>query len=125
KNAQRNSFNFFKSNGDWFDISAFTLQLNIPIFSGFSANARIAKAKLSLRESENQLEALKINIDNEIQTAKNNFSYAVTNMDNQKQNMLLAESVYEQTKKKYEVGTGSQMEINTAQTDLKLSQTNY
>jgi outer membrane protein len=39
--------------------------------------------------------------------------------------MELAESVYEQTKKKYESGLGSQTEITTAQTDLKNAQTNY
>ncbi len=39
--------------------------------------------------------------------------------------MALAELVYNQTKKKYEIGTGSATEINTAQTDLKTAQTNY
>ncbi len=39
--------------------------------------------------------------------------------------MKLAETVYAQTKKKFEIGTGSQTEINTAQTDLKTAQSNY
>ncbi|KAK6020321.1 hypothetical protein OSTOST_14027, partial [Ostertagia ostertagi] len=39
--------------------------------------------------------------------------------------MELAEKVYNQTKKKYEAGTGSQTEINSAQTDMKAAQTNY
>jgi len=124
KNAQRNKFDVF-GKGDWFDISAFTLNLNIPIFSGFTNNARIAKAKLSLQQSINQQEALKINIDNEIQTATNNFNSAIASLDYQKKNMSLAESVYQQTKKKFEAGTGSQTEINQAQTDMKTAQTNY
>jgi outer membrane protein len=124
KNAQRNSFTFLKG-GDWFDISAFTLNLNIPIFTGFSANARIAKAKLALQQSVNQQEALKINIDNEVQVASNNFNSSVASLDYQKKNMALAENVYQQTKKKFEIGTGSQTEINQAQTDLKTAQTNY
>lgn len=125
KNAQRDKFDFFKSGGNWFDISAFTLQLNIPIFNGFATNARISKAKLAVQQSINQREALKLDIDNEIQTAKNNYTSAVSNLDYQKKNMELAETVYQQTKKKYEVGTGSQIEINTAQTDMKTAQTNY
>lgn len=125
KNAQRNEFSFFKSGENWFDISAITLNLNVPIFSGFSANSRINKARLSMQQSLNQREQLKLTIDSEIQTARNNFTAAVTNLDFQKRNMQLAESVYEQTKKKFEVGTGSQTEINTAQTDLKTAQTNY
>ncbi len=124
KNAQRNRFDFFQG-GDWFDISAFSLQLNIPIFNGFSTNARIARERLKLQQNINQQEALKLNIDNEILTARNNFNYAIASLDNQKRNMQLAETVYEQTKKKYEVGTGSQTDINSAQTDLKTAQTNY
>ena len=46
-------------------------------------------------------------------------------MDFQKKNMTLAEKVYDQTKKKYEIGTGSAIEINGAQVDLKAAQTNY
>lgn len=124
KNAQRNSFDFL-GKGDWFGISAFTVNLNIPIFSGFSADARIAKAKLVLQQSINQQEALKISIDNEVQTASNNFNSSIASLDYQKKNMALAESVYQQTKKKFEIGTGSQTEINQAQTDLKTAQTNY
>ena len=124
KNAQRNKFNFF-GNGDWFDISAVTLNLNIPIFSGFSTKAKIQKAKLELEQSVNQREYLKISIDNDLQVAKNNFRSAISTLDFQKKNMELAENVYQQTKKKYEAGTGSQTEINTAQTDLKTAQTNY
>lgn len=124
KNAQRNKFDF-TGKGDWFGISAFTANLNIPIFTGFSANARIEKARLAIQKSVNQQEALKINIDNDIATAKNNFNSAISSLDYQKKNMSLAEDVYQQTKKKFEIGTGSQTEINQAQTDLKAAQTNY
>lgn len=124
KNAQRNKFNFF-GRGDWFDISAITLQLQIPIFTGFSANARIAKAKLALEQSINQREALKISIDNEIQAARNKYTAAIVTMDYQKKNMSLAETVFNQTRKKFEVGTGSNTEIIQAQTDMKAAQTNY
>ena len=39
--------------------------------------------------------------------------------------MELAVQVYDQTKKKYEMGLGSNIEITAAQTDLKAAQTNY
>jgi outer membrane protein TolC len=57
KNAQRNKFDFLQK-GDWFDISAFTLQLNIPIFTGMAANARISKAKLALVQNVYHREAV-------------------------------------------------------------------
>ncbi|MFT3949985.1 MAG: TolC family protein [Agriterribacter sp.] len=124
KNAQRNSFDFL-GKGNWFNISAITVQLQVPIFTGFAANARIAQANLALQKSRNQREALKINIDNEIETAKNNFTTAIATLDYQKKNMQLAETVFGQAKKKFEIGTGSNTEINQAQTDMKAAQTNY
>lgn len=124
KNAQRNKFDFF-GKGDWFDVSAVTLNLNIPIFTGFSTKAKIQKAKIEWEQSINQREYLKNSIDNDIEVAKNNFRSAIATLDFQKKNMELAESVFMQTRKKYESGTGSQTEINTAQTDLKTAQTNY
>ena len=39
--------------------------------------------------------------------------------------MDLAENVFNQTKKKFEFGTGSNTEISTAQTDLQTAQANY
>jgi outer membrane protein len=127
KNAQQNEFTFFKNTPDkiWYPASAFTLSMNIPIFHGFSTNAKIASAKLDLQKSMNQREYLKLQIENEIETAKNNFQTAITTLDFQKQNMDLAENVYNQTKKKYEAGTGDQIEIITAETDLRTAQTNY
>ena len=122
-NAQRNKFDFF--GGTWFNVSAVTLRVNVPIFNGFSTRAKIEKARLELQQGVNQREALKMSIDNEIAMAQNNFKSAIATMDFQRKNMELAETVYQQTKKKYEMGTGSQTEINTAQTDLKAAQTNY
>lgn len=124
KNAQRNKWNFL-GKGDWFTISSVSLNVSIPIFNGFYTKSKIQQTKIQLRQTENQIEALKLTIDNEVETAKNNFRSAIATMDFQKKNMELAEKVYQQTKKKYEVGTGSQTEINAAQVELKTAQTSY
>ena len=124
KQAQRTEFDIF-GKGDWYTSSYLGLQMKVPIFNGFAMTARIQKAKLELQKTQNQAEALKISIDREVESAKDNFVVAIATMDNQKKNMALAEKVYDQTKKKYEIGTGSATEINTAQLDLKTAQTNY
>ncbi len=124
KNAQRDKWNFF-GKGEWYTISNVNLNVSIPIFNGFYTKSKIQQAKIDLQKTENRIEALKLSIDNEVETARNNFRSAVITMDFQKKNMELAEKVYSQTKKKYEIGTGSQTDINTAQTGLKEAQTNY
>jgi outer membrane protein TolC len=124
KNAQRNEFNFF-SKGDWFTTSYIGLNLSIPIFNGFSKDAKLKRSRIELSQTENQISNLRNSIDQEIEAAKLNFNAAVVTLDYQKKNMILAESVYNQTKKKFEFGTGSNTEISTAQTDLQTAQANY
>ncbi|BDQ12619.1 TolC family protein [Sediminibacterium sp. TEGAF015] len=124
KLAQRNQFNFF-GKGDWFTASSIGLNISVPIFSGFAKDARIKKAKIELEQTSNQLENLKLNIDQSVEQARLKYKTAIATLDFQKNNMTLAEKVYQQTKKKYEAGTGSNTEINAADVDLKAAQTNY
>jgi outer membrane protein len=124
KNAQRNKFDIF-GKGDWFSTAYVGVNLSIPIFDGFARSARIKRARIDLKQTENQLENLKLSIDSEVEQARINFKSALATMITQKKNMELAEAVYNQTKKKFEVGTGSNTEITAAQTDLVTAQTNY
>lgn len=124
KNAQRDKWNFI-GKGDWFTVSNINLNINIPIFNGLFTKSKIKEAQLEVLKLNNQMESLKLWIDNDVEAAKNNFRNAIATMDVQKQNKDLAEKVYQQTKKKYEVGTGTQIEIVAAQTEMKSAQTNY
>lgn len=124
KNAQRNNFDFL-GKGDWFTTSYIGFNMSIPIFDGFARSSRINRARIELKQTENQLDNLKLAIGSEVEQAKINFKSSLATMNFQKQNMQLAETVYNQTKKKFEVGTGSNTEITAAQTDLITAQTNY
>ncbi len=124
KIAQRNTFNFF-GKGDWFASSYIGLSINIPIFDGYARDANIKKSQFELQQMQNQIDNLKISIDNQVAVATNDFHNAISTLDFQKQNMALAEQVYNQAKKKYEIGTGSTTDITNAQTDLRVAQSNY
>ncbi len=125
KNALNNTFDLFSKSSTWYSTSYFGLSLNVPIFSGFSKDANLKKARLQSTLVSDQIENLKQSIDVEVRTARNNFINAIRNMDNQKENTSLAESVYNQTKKKYESGLASSTDLTNAQTDLIQAQTNY
>ena len=124
KNARRNEFDFF-GKGDWFTTSYVGLNISIPIFDGFAKDSRIKKSRMELTQTNNQIDNLQLSIDNEVAQARINFRSAISTMNYQKKNMDLAEDVYNQTKKKYEIGSGSNTEITSAQTDLVTAQTNY
>lgn len=115
----------FGFGGNWFPASQIGLRVSVPIFDGFARAARVQKAKLALQQTENNIKDLELTIDRDVQQAINNYNLALSTLDNQKRNMELAEKVYNQTKKKYEIGTGSTTEINDADSDLRIAQTNY
>ena len=124
KNAQRQSFNFFNK-GDWFTTSLIGLKISVPIFDGFARRARIENAKLTLEKSNNNLQQGKESMDNDVVQARIKMKSAILTADNQKQNIQLAEDVFNTTRKKYDQGLGSNQEIYNAQTELKVAQTNY
>jgi Outer membrane protein len=125
RNAQRNSFDFFKKGRDWFTITYVGLNINIPIFDGFAKDSRIKAAKLALQQTENQVEDLKNQIEQEVDKASTNIRDALVTLDAQKRNMDLAAQVYNQAKLKYDNGLGSTLEITNAETDLRTAQNNY
>ncbi|MBO9199258.1 MULTISPECIES: TolC family protein [Niastella] len=124
KNAMRNKADFF-GKGDWYTFSNVGLNISVPLFHGFSTRSKIETAKLNLEKTSNDMENLKLTIDQEVAIALANFKTAIENMDYQKQNMKLAIEVFDQTQKKFQAGLGSNTEINTAQTDLKSAESNY
>ncbi|MEJ7767720.1 MAG: TolC family protein, partial [Chitinophagaceae bacterium] len=125
RNAQRNTFNFFKSGEPWFPTSFFAIGLAVPIFDGFAKDARIRQAKLQLQQTQNTITDLRNSIDNDLQTSKVQIGNALLSIDEQKKNMALAEQVYNQTKLKYEQGLGSNLEVTNAETDMITAQNNY
>lgn len=124
-NAQRNNFDFFKSGGDWFQQGAVGLRISLPIFDGFRRDAQIKQARINVRKTDLDIENVKLQIDNDVASSYQKLKDAIKAIDAQKVNVETAEKVYEQTKKKFEQGLGSNTEINTAQTEMRTAQTNY
>ena len=124
-NAQRNDFSFFDFKQKWFPTALIGLKLNVPIFDGFARDARIKRAEIQLDQTINNMENLKLAIDQEVEAARIDMRSALAALDVQRKNMQLAEEVYDQSKKKYEQGLGSTLEVTNADSDLKVAQTNY
>lgn len=119
-----NKFDLGRRNS-WFPSSYVGLNISVPIFDGFFKDANIRQAKYKLQQTQNNIDSLKIRADNDVRQAQLRFSASLATLDFQKKNMDLSESVYEQTRKKYEQGLGSNTEITTAMSDQKTAQQNY
>ncbi|MEO5646836.1 MAG: TolC family protein [Chitinophagaceae bacterium] len=123
KNAQRERFDFFK--GTYFTSSFVGVRMFVPIFEGGARNARISKAKLEVQRLSNNLSQLQQSIDSDVEQARLHMKTAILTLDAQKRNIGLAEKVFSTTKLKYDQGLGSNLEIYTAQTELRVAQNNY
>jgi outer membrane protein TolC len=127
ENAQRQQFDFFKRGAQypWFQTSIVGLQVNMPIFSGFSKNQKIKEASYNLQKHQNTIKNVEQSIDLQKTVARKTLVNNLKIMDASEKNMQLAQNVYNTTKKKYEQGLGSSFEVLTADTDLQNAQSNY
>lgn len=124
QNQYVNDFDLAKKNS-WFPSSYIGLNISVPLFDGFYKDANVRQAKLRLQQTQNNIDSLKIRIDNDVKEAQLRFTASLATLDYQKKNMDLSERVYQQTRKKYEQGLGSNTEITTALSDQKTAQANY
>jgi len=135
--AQSDSLNFFDKpqtvyvNGEptklkrWYPTALVGLNLQVPIFDGFQKQRRIQQARINMQKTQNDMDNLKNAINLEANSARINLTNSTSTLQSQKDNMALAQSVYNTSKIKYNEGVGSSLELTTAQQELKTSQTNY
>ncbi len=123
--AQRTEFDIFDTDKKWYPIGIFGATLNFPIFTGGQRYYKIKKAKVNVMKTENSITQARSFIDMEITSSSIAYKNAYASMQVQKKNKDLAMNIFETSKKKYEAGVGSNLELVTAETALKESETNY
>jgi outer membrane protein TolC len=123
--AQRTKFDFFDANKDWYPIVVVGLRLNVPIFDGLQRHYRVEQYKVGILQAENNLIWMQRTIDMQRAVAQVTLQNSSASLQSQKDNMALAQSVFESATKKYNAGVGSNLEVLNAQTALKEAQTNY
>lgn len=122
---QGETTDFFNGSQPWYPTAIIGLKMSIPIFDGLQKNYRIQQDKYTVQENELQLNTLKESISLQIATSSTNLANALADLENQKENMALAQSVEHDTKAEYEAGTGSNIEVIDAETALTEAETNY
>lgn len=109
----------------WFRSSLVGMNFSLPLFDGFQRRNRVQQARLNLRKIENNIDNLKQVIDLQQSISKESLKSALLNLDAQERNVILAENVYNSTKKKFENGLGSSFEVLQADNDWQTAQSNY
>lgn len=109
----------------WSDFSAIGLNLKIPIFSGFATKARVSQADIEIRELQEDINDTKLGLDLEYQNAKSQIENNYIAIENQQQNVELAQKVVENTQNNYMQGLATLTDLLEAQNTLVDARNNY
>lgn len=123
--ALRQKFDIFKPGEDWFPTVLLGGTISLNIFDGFQRHNRIQQAKIEVGKSSQNIRQIQQVVELETTTAIINFNNAVSSLKINERNKELATHVQDVAQKKYQQGTGSNIEVITAEASLKEAQTNY
>jgi outer membrane protein TolC len=123
--AQRQTFNVFQADQDWFKSAVIGFSLSLPLFDGLQKKSRIDQANLNVSIAEENVKQMEQAIALDVSNAEIQYRNAMENIRNEKDNWKLAEDVYADTRLQYQQGTGSPLDLIQAETSLKEAQNNY
>jgi outer membrane protein TolC len=101
------------------------VNLSVPIFKGLSQRARVQTAKLNISKIE--VSAKQASQGLALQSAQSLTSYtaALSNIQNARESVQLAERIRDRTLIKFQEGVGSSVELLQAENELLNAQANY
>ncbi|PHX92087.1 MAG: hypothetical protein CK532_04725 [Flavobacteriales bacterium] len=129
KNTNRSDFNFFQANlaknNDWVPSSLYGASLKLPIFAGGLTRSKIKEIDIKLNKTKNEMDNFDRFAILDYTNAKQSYGLAIKIVVNQKENVALAQRIFDKSTIKYKEGVGSTLEVIQAQTDLQSAFNNY
>jgi len=116
---------YFSSNSKWYPYSYLNVSLSVPLFDGGEKHAKSRQATLEYQKTEEKLESVKESLDMGFKNAMNNFVNNKDNVSRQRQNLGLAEKVYEETSLKYREGMATMSNLLQDETSLSNAQAGF
>ncbi|QIX61983.1 TolC family protein [Hymenobacter lutimineralis] len=113
------------ANQNWFGFGNVGVTLSVPVFDGFRRSYQVQQARIQQQTIEKGFETLRQSIDLQDAQSRATLTNALDVLDNQKANLDLAADVARVSRIKFQEGVGSNLEVVTAETELRTAQTNY
>jgi outer membrane protein TolC len=119
--------NYFNSSPEnrWYNSSYIGVNFSIPVFDGFSKRSKSRQAKLDYTASDLTLNNAKEHFDVNYKNAVNNYFNYKMNVERQRQNIALAQKVYDETALKYREGLSSMSDFLQDEMNLSNAQSAY
>lgn len=118
----------FKKSSDgvyWSDFSAIGLNLKVPIFSGFGTKAKVKQADVQLRSLQEDIKDTQLALDLDYKNATTQIENSLITLQNQKENMRLADEILKNINNNYLQGLASLTDLLDAENASTEAQNNY
>jgi len=119
------SDDFKFKNYKWFPYSYIALGVNIPITSWTGTAYKIKYNKLNIKSLDDQKRYLEDNLKISVLNSIKEMNHAAEELESNKNTVLLAEKVFDISKKQYEVGLTTWLDMNAAEVALTASLLSY
>ncbi|MCW3804530.1 TolC family protein [Plebeiibacterium marinum] len=123
--GMRNEFNFFDTNEKWYPVQVVGFKASIPIFTGFSNNAKIKQAKYDYCVTQNKMQKALSGLQLQYSNALMQYNASVRNCQIQIDNIQLAKDVRHQEEMKYNEGMSTLTDLLISEKDLRTAEINY
>lgn len=120
--TQANDFRF--GNYQWANPIMAGLQLQIPIFNGFSVRNQEQQVSIGIEQMQMQMEYMDRNIQMQLQNAYNEMETAYDQIESNREGVRQAERGYVIAQTRYQTGSGTFLELNDAEMALTQAQLN-
>lgn len=107
------------------DFSAISLNLRVPIFSGFATRSKIRQAQVDIDKFEADLADTKLALNMAVENAYTQINNSVITLRSQKSNMELAQQVLDNVENNYKNGLASLTDLLDAENSYADAQNNH
>ncbi len=121
--SMNNNFKF--SEYHWFPYSTASLALSIPIFSGFKRQQQVRQSRLNMQSLEDSRINSERNLRLSVKNCLNQMSNAVEELASNKENVTMAEKAYSISRKQFEVGMGTWLDLSASELALTQARLAY
>lgn len=109
----------------WCPVSALSVSLSIPVFSGGQKYYKNKQNKVSLLNLDLQRDNVMRQLELSVTNSLNSIQTAVEQVESNRESVTQAQKAYNISLKRYEVGSGTLLELNSSETALTLARLQY
>lgn len=125
RQAQRNEFNFFSQQGDWFDIALIGVRADWNLFTGFNRQASIRQASYQARAAELDLADADLRKEQELENLLQNYKTAAAGLRTYATHYQLTKENYALATFKYREGVYTLDQFITIYQEMVRSQNQF